>query len=652
VRSLSAGLLAAQKAASGVPYVRTILQNTIRNIRHLIFAQTYSDAGGDTEHDAAGDNTYLHRVRISAGNAQYQRDPSASWTTLSSAATATVVALAVINNTRVFVVYNDSTGGLFFRESTDQGANFGAETSTTATGGVAPKALTVQYKTTGGDLCIVWEQSNTLKRIRRTSGTFGAVTTWTQTAASINGCKMLRNGDFHIVVTGTESTTLRPTLWSLVLGDGVLVTTDTWTQFFIQQQAETDEPVTFAAPFIARPDTTRVTFVEKFTGTPAYTRTYITMQQTAADFSPGAHEWLDPIPLDNTTNFGYAIAHGGASKAWYSRPAQVLEASSTAVSLDMSANLIEATIEELDGLHQQAHLTFDNSNAQYAGPPSPIALGRDVVLGLGYDAAFSTIPRQYITGWQYTREGGKSLFTLHTRGVDHWLAQFAPRSSIVVAASPLTRVARGTAGRAGIDSANNGNSSRSANFNVTWTIHPHRSHLHTILALLDIMPDVFFTQTTFITLNEPLASDGTDYTYGTDHLIYTIRARNHRAPAAAEVFGAGVLGQAFDFAAQNHDKPLQDRRRDANETAAADANAVAAARLRKAVLTTDKGELTTPPNCGIEVNDVIAYTDTFIHAAQQTARVRGITTRFRRAGTGRLGALPTIYEQTLKLGGV
>ena len=643
MRSLIAALLAAQKAASGVPYVRVVVENNMRNIRHLVFTQTFSDGEGDDKHDAVADNTYLHRVRVSGGRPQRTR-VAGGWSDLNAFNDGAQIAVDAINNARVIAVYNRGAA-LYFRESTDQGGSWGAETLIFTLGAV-PKAVCVAYKTAGGDLCAVWEESNNLRRVRRISGAWGGATTWSQTASSLNGVDMILNGDFHIVVTGVEATTLRPTLWSLILGDGFAVSVDTWASFFIQQQAESDELVTFQAPYIARPDTTRVTFVEKFTGTGAYTRTYLTMLPLLANFSPGEWEWQDPAPLDNITANGYAIAWN-TTKVYYSRPAQILEALRANVSLDMSAALVEATIEEVDGLHQRAELVFDNSGGAYAGPPSPIALHRDVNLGLGYDANVSLPPRQYIEGWEYRRSGGKSLFVLKTRGVDLWLGRYRPRTTMVVASRKMTQIARGTAGRAGLEVVNVGNSSRSANFNLTWTIHPHLAHLATIEALLAIMPDVLFTVGVSLVLNEPLAADAIDYTYGTDHAIYRGRTRNEHAASVAEVLGDGALGQAFDFTAQNHDKPLEDRRRDPNETAEADADAVASARLRKAVLGTDKGELVTPVNCGLEVNDVVAYTDTLVNPAQQKARVRGITTKFRRAGPG-----PAVYEQTVLLGGV
>lgn len=650
MRTLSATLLAAQKAASGVPYVRTVVSNSIRGLRHLVFAQTYSDGVQDDEHDAVADSTYLHRARVRAGRVQYQRNTGAawggaSWTNISSATDSQVAAIDAINNTRVIIIYSRGAA-LYFRESTDQGATFTAELLIFTTG-FTPKAITIAYKTNGGDLCAVWEENNKLRRVRRIAAAWGAAPDWTFTVASINGVDMLYyGGDFEIVLTGVELTTNRPTMWSVYLGDGFSVTVDVWASLFIQQQAESDESITFSAPHVARPDTTRLTFVEKFSGTPAYTRTYMTMLPLLASFSPAEWEWLDPAPLNNTTNFGYAIAWN-ATNVYYSRPAQVLAAPRAASTLDMSADLLDATVEEAGGLHQRAELVFDNSNGQYAGPPLPIALHRDVSIGLGYDANYSSPPLQYIESWEYRRDGGVSRFVLRTRGADLWLGRYGPRTTIVVANRKVTTILRGTAARAGLESLNTGNSARSNALNLAWTIHPHQDHLETIEALLAIMPDLIWTNGALavLTLTEPLAGDATDYTYGTDHAIYRSRTRDEHAPSVAEVLGEGALGQAFDFAAINNDKPIEDRRRDPNETAAADANAAASARLRKAVLATDKGELVTPPNAGLEILDVVAYTDTLVNAAQRKARVTGITTKFRRTG-------PALFEQTVKLGGV
>lgn len=648
MRFLPADLLAAQQASSGAPFVRTVVLSGIRDMNHLRFNETYQAALPDDEHDAVADASSLHRVRVNGGNAQYEKNAGGGWTTLSSAADCNHVAIAAVNDQRVIVVYNRGAA-LYFRESTDQPTpgTFGPETLILATA-ATPTAVAVAYKNTGGDLAVFWAEGAALKRVRRAAGSFGSAASWTQSANSINGLDVEHFGDFHLVLTGAD-TDGRPTLWSLILGDGVEVAADTWTQFFAQNQAEADESITFQAPFLEVIDTHRITYVEKFSGSPAYTRTYWTMIQSGANYSPGHWEWMDPVPLDNESDFGYAVTAGvtSPSTVFYSRPGQVLEASSAVSTLDMSADLIEATVEERDGLAQRAELVFDNSNGQYAGPPAPIAIHHDVDLGLGYDALFSKPPGQSIVGWEYRRRGGVSAFVLHTRGVDYWLARFGPRTTIVDTGT-MTQIARGAAGRAGLEFSNIGASSRASTLNLTWTIHPHQSHIDILRALIAIMPDLLITNdVSRIAIFEPKATDSIDYSYGTDHAVYQSHTREQPAASVAEILGEGVLGQAFDFEMMDQDKPLQDRRRDPHAALLGEAQDHAAARLRKAILEQDLGYLITPPNCGLQTGDVIAYTDLLVSASQLTARVRSIQTRFRRAGSG-----PALYEQRIGLGGV
>jgi hypothetical protein len=644
MRSLSGALLAAQKAASGVPYVRAVVANKVRGMRHFVFAQTYTSGDGDSEHGAAADSTYLHRVRVSGVTVQYERNAGGGWTQLSSGGAGIHVAIAAVNNARVAVVYGVA-GSLYIRESTDQGGSWGAEVNVVGYGGTL-QGLAVAYKSAGGDLCMFYADGATMKRIRRTSGTWGAAASWTQTAATVTGLAVCYYGDFQLVVTGTETTTLRPTVWSLVLGDGFSFTVDTWSAFFVQVQAEADESVLWQAPSVGLLEQFRVTFVEKYTGAPAYVRTYWTGIALTASFSPGKWEWMDPVPTDDQTNFGLAVTLGkNPLVAIYSRPGRVLQAATAAVTLDMSADLVDATIEEADGLTQRAELVFDNSNGQYAGPPAPIALYRDVALGLGYDGAYSSCPSQSIVSWGYRRDGGRSRFVLRTRGNDYWLALARARTSIVDS-RVMVNIARAAAARAGLDFLSSGSSSRANSLSLGWVVHPQQTQLEVLRALAEMMPDYFLTFSVgTLLITQPLAADSSDYTYGGDHAIYESVYGADLQASVAEVVGVGVLGQAWDFAAMNSDKPVQDRRRSPHETVQADVDAHATARLRKSVLGKDLGELVTPPNCGLEVGDVLDFTDAAIAGVAVKGRVRSIRTLFRRDAKAR-------YEQRVGLGGV
>ena len=62
---------------------------------------------------------------------------------------------------------------IYFRESTNQGTSFGAETLI-LDDGAAPAAVAVEYKNSAGDLVVIWEKAAGIRRIRRTSGSFGA----------------------------------------------------------------------------------------------------------------------------------------------------------------------------------------------------------------------------------------------------------------------------------------------------------------------------------------------------------------------------------------------------------------------------------------------------------------------------------------------
>lgn len=648
MRSLAGALATAQKAPDGVPYVKTVAYNQARGYTHLRFAQTYSGAEPDDEHDAVADATKFYRVRVRAGTPQYDIDKAGTWPALNATTTTTVIAVDAINAARVFVVYNRAAA-LYFRESTDQGSTFGSETLIISLG-ATPKAVGVAYKTAGGDLAVFWEESNAIKRIRRTSGTFGSAATWSLSAASVNGLDAFYSSDFLLAVTGVEVTTNRPTVWGLILGDGNELSVDTWGRFKIISQAESDELVTFQSPFLRAFDFTRVTYVEKFTGSPAYTRAMWT-RPTPAGYSLNDWQWQDPAPINVTTAKGVALAKGATSPStcFYSRPGQVLEAALSTVTLNMSADLIEATITEADGLRQRAELVFDNSSGAYAGPPSPLRLGRDVQLGIGYDINVSIPPYQSIVSWEYRRAGGRSLFVLHTQGNAYWLARSRPRTTITHASVKATDIAERAAARAGIDLFSYSPSTRATTFAMAWAIHPHQSSLDALEAVLELMADIFISQSAFaIAVHEPLAGDATNYDLTAQgHAVYEAQSRDHTAASLAEIIGEAVLGQAFDYARMDDDKPAVDRRRDPHATVYTDADAHAAARLRKATLRKDLGQLVIAPHCGLEIGDVLAYSDALVSPSAIKGRVTSIETRFRRRDTPR-----PVYEQRVALGGL
>jgi len=646
MRSISAALQAKQVAASGIPTVAIAVHEFTRGVRRFQFTQTLSDGSPDDKHDAAGDANYLHQARVRAGRVQYRRT-GAAFADLGGGTDSNEVAIHTINNTRVIVVYNRTTS-IMFRESTDQGANFGVET-TIVTGVPTTAGIAVQYKTTGGDLCVVYEQSNALRRIRRTSGTFGSTAAWSNSMTSINSVGMVFAGDFHVVLTGVK-TDARAAVLTVTLGDGFAQTLDTWSALLNLITAETDSGITFQAAKLNVLDTHRLLYVEKRASAPAYTRTYFTWFSATHVFA--ANAWVEPIPLQNTTAFGYSITTtgtGASAKATLARPAQVLEANLTAPAPTvLTPDLLEAQWSESLRNHK-GRFVFDNNDGRYKDVPALIAVGHELRVTIGYDAESSTGPRETIVSWEHGHKGADSTFVINTRGADLWLDNARPRTSRAFSGLTIGQLIQDVLGRAGLELVDIGGSSRITTFILEWALHPHQSAGANLTELLSLVPDIIRHTAEFAYLFEPLASDTPNYDYTTQgHTIYTSKLRRELRISVAEIINADALGQAFDFTEQAQNSPIQDRRLDPHTAVVADLDGHAAARLRKAILDQDHGLIVTPPHCGLEAGDVIAFDDAVAATGEIKRRVRQLDFTFRRGRRGK----PPKFEQTVHLGGV
>jgi hypothetical protein len=105
-----------------------------------------------------------------------------------------------------------------------------------------------------------------------------------------------------------------------VFGDGFSQASGTWSALREVSRASAGTGVSFRAPFLSRPDTYRLSFVEKYTGTAAYNRPYLSHSPATADFA--ANLWREPVPFDLATDYGLALAFS-ASAVWASTPSGV-----------------------------------------------------------------------------------------------------------------------------------------------------------------------------------------------------------------------------------------------------------------------------------------------------------------------------------------
>ena len=104
--------------------------------------------------------------------------------------------------------------------SADSGASWGAEVTVRAEGS-AVAFVAVAFNLSTADACCFYSVGTTVKRLRRTAGTWaGSGTAWTLSVASVSGLGAAHNGgDFAVLVSGTEVTTTHKRVWITLMGD-------------------------------------------------------------------------------------------------------------------------------------------------------------------------------------------------------------------------------------------------------------------------------------------------------------------------------------------------------------------------------------------------------------------------------------------------
>lgn len=650
MRTVSAALEAAQKSGSAVPYLRVTVSDRIGGVHRLAWTRLYTGAEADGYHAACmpGDGS-LVRARVSGGHVYYQRvtTPGAgsdfsAWTDLGAAASADVALCA--DGSRVLLFYVDSGGTqVKVRESTDNGATLAAAvTAVTAAGAVAWLAADVKR---GGDALVAYSAGATVYSVRRLAGAWGAAVAWPNSAASIEGIACAHNADWNLAIAGTDAGG-QSFIWTTLVGDGYTQPAGTWSPSLKElMRASAGSSLAHRAPFLARIDTYRLSFVEQFTGTASYARPYHAYSPASADFA--FNLWREPVPFDLDSTFGQAIAAGGGA-AWLSTPSGVWTAPLAVTTLDVTADVLECTTRDAP-FEGRLQLALRNDDGQYSGPPSPLGLGAELRVGPGYRTSGGAEASEGPSYWierieRRTGRGEGSVMITARNGwslLDAWRArrsyEWASGSASVFS------ILQSLFSRAGLEFSSSGASSEAANLQPAFVVHPGESALHAVRRLLAMVPDVVQMWREFATLMEPLASQAASFAYGTDYRILGGRYAD-ASPSSnrAQAFGLNVFAEAFDWPAiaTQYDRVAQAV--DRNVTTQTQAEDRAEALLRQALAGTQTGEITAPVNCGLELWDVIEVTDALAGLSAVKKRVAAIDLRY---STGERPG----YEQRLTL---
>jgi len=656
MRTLYSALLAAQKKASGVPYVKVEVVDSIGGVKRLDWQRLYTGSEPDFYHAATmpADGS-LVRCRVDGGNLYRQRvanpGPASNfgaWTLVETCANAGV-ALASYG-AAVLLFYVGTNGRtLYLRESTDYGASFGSPiTITTAASAVGWLAAALK---SDGTALFIYSVGGAVYRVKRSGGSWGSPAAWSNSLSSVSGLACQYWLDFNVLVTGADSQS-RNKVWSTIYGDGYSEAVDAWSPLREVMGASAGSSVEFRAPFLAYADTFRATFIEKYSGSESYNRPYFSYSPAAADFVDNL--WREPVPLNLSGQYGLALTCS-ASAFWLTAPWGVWQASLATSTLDVTADVLELTSEDEPG-GGRLRVVLRNDDGCYldlSGAKAVIQRGAEVRISPGYVTASGPLasagPAYWLQGWEYTSGSGGATLVLQARDAWQLLDGWRARRQYAWAKGErnVFQLLSFVVARAGLELSALSYSSTITNLYPSFTIQPGESAATAVHRLLSMAPDALFFRGHLAYVRNPQAADASDYAFGVDHPVLSGRYATLRPPAnRAQVFGNGPFVEGFDWAEIEDAYDRVRQTHDLNLDTVALAQDRADAEQRHLAMAAQGGSLVAPPNCGQELYDVVTITDPPAGLSLAKRRVLGLSLRYVRSGRA------PAYEQRLTLGAV
>ena len=641
-------------------------------IRRLRWQQWYAGAEADNGHAAivAADNsltrarfvgTTLYRSRVTspASDSTYS-----SWTvwTPPITAKANLIAFAKAGSTLwAFIVNNANAKQVYASTSADDGATWSAfALALTTVDDIT--ALAAAGKSDGNVVVVTVDGANDLNAHRWNGATW---TTYAgPTTPTYNGVAVYYSGDWNVVATDEDTAAAIPVqeLRQYRFGDGFSQAANTWSAGAVLQSAITAAGLTFRSPYLGRPDVYRATFRQRYTGSVAYDRTHQTNQPSTAAFADAL--WREPVPLNITAAYGVAITNN-ATHVFLTTARYVYAAAIDAGLTDLTARVISADLHDTELNPTLSEIVLDNADGAYTIPGSGAAAaltkGAEVRISPGYNTSAgdqaSANAAYYVEAIRHVYEGGRALVKISLGSPWTAMARHRfPRAVEFAAASKnIFGQLQHIAARVGLELSSSGASSAVANLTPPLALPPGTSALTAFRRILDRVPDRLYARGEFLYLNEPLAADTADATYGRpltteDQEIAaaqygdTLKDANH-----IQLFAAAdgtVIAEDVDYTETAYLYSAPRQRADPYLTAGADATARAAAEQRKQTVLTTRGDvITAPVHCGLEVNDVIAVTDARHGLSAAKRRVLSLRLLYRRGPGGKAR-----YDHQMELG--
>jgi hypothetical protein len=658
MRELTPSLLAAQRAASAVPYIKVAVHDTSFGTANLRFTRLYTGAEPDYFHAAAmpADGSLI-RARITppadSRRLLYQRvsDPAkgsafSQWS--DSGQYDCVVTAAASLGAEVSLFWIRSDRRIQRIRSTDCGDTWGNPELIDYTVSAAINGIGAAYKP-NGDLAVFFADQSTLYVKQRIGGTWGVRTAWDKTTGDLSGVSCVYDGGWCLFLTGKDSSG-NFKLWSLTLSDSGV-----WPALEEIATSPAASNYEFRHASLAKPDVFRCFYVEKYSGESAYSRPYSTRTVAGSGFGDGL--WRESQPFDLASDYGLDLVSRG-DDVWLCSPGGVWKASLQGQLLDLSAEVVSVELDTSPTIGT-LDVAINNAARRYSTSSPPLAPGGELTFTPGFITAQGpeSGPARSFQLMASEHDVSEDSYALTLFAADGWaaLTDWRPRHTLRWNRSSqqknVVQMLAFVLARVGMRLEVYSQSGTAAGFYPDFTVDPATDGKAAVEKLLSFVPDLLFIDGSDAYLLYPQFGDPPCCAYETARDIIAARYRT-AVPKRNSVSvegrnpsdGSAIICESFDWDVIGCGPEVRASVIDPRIASSAQAAARGQAMLRKDTIHTIRGWIVAPANCGLQLYDVISVTDTRVGLAGVSCRVTDLQTRVdARKGT---------YRQRITLGGV
>jgi hypothetical protein len=647
MRNLSPTLLAAQQAASHVPFVKVAAGNRINGLVRLEWERLYTGSEENYYHALAvcGDGS-LVRVRITPpadGRKLYRQTvtnpgPASNFSSWTYTNQYNCIAVAAAARGGVVSIFWINTSREIRRiVSTDNGANWGSPELIDHSPTTAVNGLAAAYKT-NGDLALFFADQSTLYVKKCIGGTWQNKLAWDKTTGDLTGIAVTYDGDWDLLVTGTE-TSGDLKLWSLVYGDGGCFSAGNWSGLSVIASGPSDGLFQYIFPFFYKTNVFHCFFIENFSGNQSYSRVF--GSHTIPDTEYKDSLWSEPVPDDISAPFGLAVGQSlPGDCSWLSTPNGVWKAALTPRVIDVTGDLhsVKLAAGERQG---KLKVELRNDDGRYSVLPAPLQIGCQLDFSPGYltpsGQETSDGPAFYLQSIEhYYKEGHHSVVLEACDGwgqLKNWQAHDQFRWNRTGQEKSVRGILEFVLARAGLELKTRTESAFISGYYPDFTIHPGEAGDVLVDRLLSLTSDILFFEGGTTYLVDPRSTDVPCYSYGITHAVlegrYADRAEESnwvRLEGYDPGSGESIITDIFNWPKVKANGARHDLIEDINLSSLSQLQERGAAFFRKVDMASTAGEMTVPVNCGQQLYDVIDITGP--GGVIRTRRVSGLSLFF------------------------